>query len=72
MVHERKGLDRAHGYRRVRHYRGGGVDTVEESELILSESRLLPDPGSLVSQTKTTPRANHFGTRARQLIPNPC
>jgi len=48
-----------------------GVDAVEEGEIILSEDRLLPDPDSLVSQTKATTKTNNFNKRAQRLIPNP-
>jgi curved DNA-binding protein len=48
-----------------------GVDAVEESEIILSNDRLLPDHSSLVSQTKVTPKTNSFNTRSQRLIPDP-
>jgi curved DNA-binding protein len=48
-----------------------GVDAIEEGEIILSDDRLLPDPGSLVSQTKVTPKTNSFNTRSQRLIPDP-
>jgi curved DNA-binding protein len=48
-----------------------GVDAVEEGEIILSDDRLLPDPDSLVSKTKVTPKNNNFSKRSQRLIPNP-
>jgi curved DNA-binding protein len=48
-----------------------GVDAVEESEIILSNDRLLPDPNRIVSQTKVTPKTNSFNSRSQRLIPDP-
>jgi curved DNA-binding protein len=48
-----------------------GVDAVEKGEIILSNDRLLPDPDSLVSQAKFTPKTNSFNSRSQRLIPDP-
>jgi hypothetical protein len=48
-----------------------GVDAVEAGEIILSDDRLLPEPDSLVSQTKVTPKTSSFNKRHHRLIPNP-
>jgi len=48
-----------------------GVDAVEAGEIILSDDRLLPEPDSLVSQTKVAPKTNSFNKRSQRLIPNP-
>ena len=49
-----------------------GVDAVEKSEIILSESRLLPAPGGLVSRARVAPKVNHPVMKSRQPIPSPC
>lgn len=48
-----------------------GVDAVEEGEIILSEDRLLPEPGNFSETTKATPKTRSY-TRHQRLIPNPC
>jgi hypothetical protein len=47
-----------------------GVDAVEEGEIILSEDRLLPEPGNFSETTKATPKTRSY-TRPQRLIPNP-
>jgi hypothetical protein len=37
----------------------------------LSDDRLLPEPDSLVSQTKVAPKTNSFSKRSQRLIPDP-
>ena len=48
-----------------------GVDAVEEGEIILSEDRLLPEPGNFSDTTEATPKTRSY-TRPQRLIPNPC
>jgi curved DNA-binding protein CbpA len=49
-----------------------GVDAVEEGETILSENRLLPRPDNFPDTTEAAPKTNHFNSRSRRLIPDPC
>jgi hypothetical protein len=49
-----------------------GVDTVEESEMLLLDDRLLPGPDDAADQTNASRNTTGLKPRPRGRIPNPC